>query len=388
MEPLLFENDLVYFEKVKTKGIKINDILLIRKGQLFIHRVIYNNGQYLISKGDNNSLSDGKIRPSQILGRVIKVRRGKNLFKPEDVYLIQSSLYLKEVIKIKKILEENKIEYVFLKGLPLHFFFEGTHPKRLYSDCDILINKNFFLQAEKIFFSQGYKAVDLSLSKQSRSIKSKLSECSYQKIIQGFAINFDVHLEAVFMMTQLGHLEPLYPQKLIDLFTQELLKTKRTITINHQSFFILNTKYLILYLALHFFHHNFQGAFRLHLLDKIIRRSKLKHNNWQKVKEIINTFQLDNFISPVFFLLKKHYQTPLPRFINFKNLMNFKNLHIFDSDSRITSGVTRFKNIFMLSPYPLWKKLFIFTNLEVLYSIFFVMKKKLSYFLRVFLKKR
>lgn len=389
MEPLLYNDDIIYFKRINAKQIKINDIVLINKQQLFIHRVIYKNNQYLVTKGDNNHLSDGKIKPNQVLGQVVKIKRGKNVYKPADIYLIQSGLYLKAVVEIKKLFEKNKIEYVFLKGLPLHLFFEGTHPKRLYFDCDILISRQCFPLAEKIILSQGYKVVDFPLSKQRISMRSKSPERSYQKIIEGFPINLDIHLEAVFMMTQLGNLEALYPQTLIDLFTYELLKTKREVNINKETFSILHVHYLIIYLSLHFFHHNFQGVFRLEFINKIVRRSKLRLDDWEDINKIIARFNLNNFIAPVFFLLKEYYQTSIPNFINhYHGKQIYKNDNIFDSEQRIVAGVNRFRNLFLLSPYPLWKKVFIFTNHEVIYYIFFVLKKKLFYFLKAVLKNR
>ncbi|VVA43776.1 conserved hypothetical protein [Candidatus Roizmanbacteria bacterium] len=400
MEPFLYDGDLVYFEKVKTKQININDILLIKKGQFFIHRVIYKNDRYFITKGDHNLLSDGRIRPNQVLGKLNKIKRGGNFFKPEDIYSVQSSFYLKEIIRIKKLFEKNKVEYVILKGLPLHFFFEGTHPKRFYADCDILIDKEFFLQVEKILLSQGYKAVDFSLSQQHRSIRSKLSEHSYQKIIQGFPINFDIHLKAVFMMTQLGHLEALYPQKLIDQLSDEFIKTKKVVKINNEPFFILNSKFLILYLALHLFHHNFHGAFRYQFLDKVIRTdldSRLRGNDkvsgWKIITQKITEYHLENFVYSVFLLLKKYYKTPLPRsFIltmkqwNNETMNRYSQINIFDSEPRILSGINRFRNLFFLSPNHLWRKILVFLNPEVIYALFFVLKKKLFYFLKAVLK--
>lgn len=391
MEPLLHENDLVYFEKIKQ--VKVNDIVLIKKKQLFIHRVIYKNSRYFVTKGDNNLISDGKIKPNQIFGRVVKVKRGKYSYKPENVYLIQSSLYLKEIIKIKNLLEKNKIEYVFLKGLPLHLSFEKTHPKRVYADCDVLVDKKDFLKAENILLKHGYKKQDSSFSKAQKNIKDKESELVYFKIINGFTVMFDLHLEVVFMMTQISKLESLYPQILVDRFTSELLKTKRTIIINRSPFFILDTKYLILYLSLHFFHHNFHGVFRLDFLDKVIRKSRLSTSDWKNIASTINHYQLTNFVYPVFLLLRKYYNTPFPgsfrvtmKQLNNETISRYLKVNIFNDESRIQAGVNRFKNIFVLSPHPLWKKMLVFADLRVIYLLFFVLKLKLSYFLKDFLK--
>lgn len=392
MEPLLYENDFVYFEKIKTKQIKINDLLLIKKGPFFIHRAIYKNDRSLITKGDNNSLSDGKIRTNQVLGRVVKIKRGKNFYKPEDIYLIQSSLYLKEIIKIKKLLEKNRIEYVFLKGLPLHFFFEGAHPKRLYADCDVLVDKKDFEKAKKILLRFGYKNAHNDLSPTQRKLKDKETESAFLKIINGIPVVFDIHLEPAFMMTQIGRLNALYPQKLIDQLTSKFLKTKRKVKVNGEIFLILNTYYLIVYLSLHFFHHNFRGAFRLDFLDKVIRKSHLNKQDWIDIKTTMDDYSLGNFVKPVFFLLKKYYSTPVPDFMSTKGRSafgrNFNNLDIFSDEPRLEAGINRFKNLFFLSPRPLIIKLLVLLNLQVIYSIFFVLKEKSSYFLKVVLKNR
>jgi hypothetical protein len=66
-------------------------------------------------------------------------------------------IWNQEIIKIKRAFEEENIDFVFLKGLPLHLYYEKTHPKRIYADCDVLINKKDFLEAEKIIIKFGYK---------------------------------------------------------------------------------------------------------------------------------------------------------------------------------------------------------------------------------------
>ena len=382
MLPVLFSEDIVYFNKTYFNRLKNNDVILVKKNHhYFTHRIIYKIKSYLITKGDNNLLSDGKIYPSQVIAKAIKIKRQGKTINIEDLYLFQSTLYFQEVVKIKKALEKENVDFVFLKGLPLHLFFESSHPKRIYADCDVLVDKKDFDKAEKILLTFGYKKVRNDLSPTQGKLKNKEIEASFLKIINGIPVVFDIHIEPVFLMIQLGSLDALYPQKLIDQLTSEFIKTKQQIIINHERFSILNTKYLILYLALHFFHHNFRGAFRLDFLDTVIRKSHLKKQDWIDIKTTINDYYLENYIGPVFFLLKKYYSTSVPDFINFKSFINYKNLNIFDDESRLEAGVNRFKNIFFLSPRPLIIRVFVFFNPQVIYLVFFALKKKLSYFL-------
>jgi len=64
--------------------------------------------------------SDGKIHPQQIIRKVYQVKRDGRIFDPESLYLLQSTLYFQEIVKIKKAFEREGIGFVFLKGLPLH----------------------------------------------------------------------------------------------------------------------------------------------------------------------------------------------------------------------------------------------------------------------------
>ena len=392
MLPILRPDDVMYYQKTSFRQCKTNDIIMVKKnGNIFTHRIIYiykrwfKTVPYLITKGDNNLESDGRIYSKQIIAKVVEVKRNSKRFDPENLYLLQSTLYFQAIVKIKKRFERAKIDFVFLKGLPLHLYYEKSHPRRIYLDCDVLVKPEDFSKAQKILFDCGYEKAQTELSASHAKIKDKESENAYYKIINGFSVVFDLHLEAVFMMTQLGKLEALYPQAFIDQLTQNFLETKRKVKINNELFWILDTEYLILYLVLHFFHHNFRGAFRLEFLDKIIVRACRERNDiLLDVSRRIKQYQLQNFVYPVFLLLKKYYQTPIPsRFLRSIKLssstLNYLG-SIFDDEPRISAGITRFKNLFFLSPNPLWRKLFVLINPQVLYSIFWIFQRRVFSF--------
>ncbi len=386
MLPMLQPNDVLYFKKINFSRIRVNDFILIKKRDTtFTHRVIFKNATYLITKGDNNLTSDGKIFPRQIIGKVYQVKRNDKIFNPEDLYLIQSSLYFTEIIKIKKALEKEKIDFVFLKGLPLHLYYEGSYPRRIYADCDILIPKKNIEVLDKIFSKFYYQKSDTSLTNTLRGLKNKVTEVSYFKKLNNFPVIFDVHFEISILINQFGKLEQLYPESLITKLSNEFITKNKLITVQNETFPILSTENLILYLALHFFHHNFLGEYRLEFLAKIIKKNASV--NWQNIALVINDYHLQNFVYPVFSLLRKYYPVNIPagflksiqpskRVLKYIN-NNILNTNIFDGETRIRAGVTRFNNLFYLSPQPLWRKLLIIFNPAVLYSIFWVLTKRL-----------
>jgi len=243
MMPILKDQDRVSFEKINFKNTKTNQLLLIKKKDYFVHRVIYKTNKYLVAKGDNNLRSDGKIYPHQIVGRVLQIKRDGQIINPESLYLIQSTVYFQEIVKIKKAFEKESVDFVFLKGLPLHLYYEKTHPQRFYFDCDVLVDKKDVARAEKTLIKRGYKKTKTELSKTHSQIKNKDVENSYVKKINNFVVVFDLHLEPAFLMTQIGRLNGLYPQSLIDWLTNKLISTSRIVKIDGWSFRILNTEY-------------------------------------------------------------------------------------------------------------------------------------------------
>lgn len=388
MIPFLRHGDLVYFKKISFPQIKINDIIVFRqKKRIVCHRVIYKSSRFLITKGDNSASSDGKIFPRQILGKVYQVKRGRDFFKIETFYLLQSTYYFNEIVKIKKEFEKEKINYVFLKGLPLYLYFENKHPHRFYADCDVLIDKKDFQKAEKILFKFGYRKADTAFSPFQRKLKKKEIENSYFKSINGLSVVFDLHLEVVFLMIQLGTLEYLFPQKLINELTENFLTKKRQIKIYNEKFWILDFKFLVLYLALHIFHHNFKGAFRYEFLNQVAKKVIKCTQSWHELEDLIAKFKLENFVYPVFYLFKKYY--PKSSFSSFlvkipkekiPLFSSWKNLNIFDEESRIKAGIIRFRNLFFLSSFPWWRKIWVFFQPLVIYFLFFVFKQKIFEF--------
>ncbi len=392
MYPFFIDGDVLEISQLRFEKIDLNDFITFKqRKKLVTHRVIYKTKKYLITKGDHNPYPDGKITPEKIIGKVSLVKRNNKDIKLNNIYFYQSSLYFSEIIKVKSVLSKYKIDFVFLKGLPLHLYFEKNIPKRIYADCDILIRRDDLAKVLKVLKRLGYEKADYTLSKTLKKIQNKEPEISLKKKIHGMGVIFDVHLEAVFLMTKLGNLDALYPQKLIDDFTNQLLESKRLIKINGEVFPILSQTNLIIYLALHLFHHNFRGYFRYEFLKNILQSKKV---DYSEIYEETKLYKFQNFIYPVFFILKKYYIPDLPsKFLNQikpgKKIMNFLgenilSINIFEDEPRIKSGTERFKNIFFLSPEPITKKILIFTNLQVVYSLFFVLQKKLmSFFLRL-----
>jgi hypothetical protein len=276
-----------------------------------------------------------------------------------------------------------KIPFIFLKGLPLHLYFGETHPRRIYADCDILIPKTALSKVDRAFKKCGYKKRNTALFDGLKMHEKNKPEISYYKSIHGFVVEFDVHLELVFMMTQTGRLNELYPSRLIASLSNRFIKEKLTISINGESFPIPSQDNLFVYLLLHAFHHNFSGAHRYDFITTVNKNHKL---NFKQIAKVVNEYRLNNFVYPSLYILGKYYDFQFPKnFLNeiypSKSVVEYTKRHvnlkeIVNNRNRISNGELRFINLFYFSPMPLTRKLEIFSNPLIARTIIWILMQK------------
>ncbi len=391
MLPFFMDGDVLTLGKIAYGKISINDVITFKKGtKLITHRVLYKTPKYLITKGDNNVESDGKVYPQQILGKVKKVKRDNEEFDLEQLYLLQSTLYFQEIIKIKKLFEKENIKFVFLKGLPLHLYYEKSHPRRLYADCDILIDKKDESKVKDILLRKKYTTSDNSLSKTHSRLKDKTTQTSYYRYLQKYPVVFDIHTEAIFTITQLGSLDQLYSQKTIAAINERFLQNISHISIYGEKFPFLTPEYLILFLCHHLFRDNFRGSHKYDLLRTvIIHHTKKNQLQWDHFIALTDSAQLTNIVLPCFVLMNRYYPDTIPSEVMrklrvSKRVKRFIETEIletplFDSQGRIQAGINRFKNQFILSPYPLTKRLLVFIQPKVVYTICWIFYKRVVF---------
>lgn len=386
MYPLLHDGDVVYLKKTAFSRLRINDIVCVKKyGVLQTHRIIYKTPKYVITKGDNNLKADGRVYERQIVGRVYQVKRDGQVFDPEEIYLIQSTLYFQEIVKIKKAFEKAGIDFVFLKGLPVHLYYEKKHPRRLYSDCDVLVAKKDFIASQKILNKYKYSAGEKSLSLLHKTLRRTETQMSYYKPVGTFPVIFDIHCEAVFTIPQLGSLDAIYPNKLITSISKDLLDQKKNVKILGEDFPILQTDDQLLFLCHNFFRDNFSRSPKLNLLHTVAQHVLTKETYGKQLVYKTNKYKLENIIHPALQLLGIYY--PDLRYNKILDLIrptnaalqyikrNIYSQQAVATESRISTGVMRFKNQFYLSPQPLRKRILVFFQPNVLYSIIWSISK-------------
>lgn len=396
MYPVLFDGDVVKVRKTSASRLRTNDIICFKAHKkLVTHRIVYAGKNYVITRGDYAFQGYEKVPFKNILGRVESYRRNGITCNIDDIYLVQSSLYFNEIIVLGKLLKEKKIDFVVLKGLPLHLYVEKKHPRRLYMDCDILISSKSRTKVKRILENLGYTKIVDDFSGGEFEHKGRIIEESFLKNISSYPVKFDVHYEAAFLLTQIGNLENIYPQKLIKEFSKNLLRNKQNVAILGKEIPILSNEHQVLYLALHLMHHNFRGGYRYELLDKVLG----KHFDIDRVFTDIRRFKLDTYIYASVRMLDKYYPSAgskeMLRLLSASPILGWYvekhilNTNIFRDEERVKEGIQRFLRLFFLSPQPFIYRVLVLGNEEVLGAVFWVLKsncRRVLYGILIFLK--
>lgn len=376
MYPILQNGDVVEYIQTPFSLIRLNDIILVYSNSILVtHRVLYKTKKTCITRGDNNREADVDVQKGKVLAKVVRFKRGGVWHDIQDVYRVQSTLYLNEIQKLESVLRIKSIPHVFLKGVLISLRYEESIPKRIYADCDVLVRREDYKKIHHVFKALGYSVQERPFWQPRRLTRLKIQpEESFMKVVSGVPVVFDVHFEPVFLMTQLGGMHLLYPRKLLVQLGENIIKKGEVKKINGYKYSLCSAGDQILYLALHIFHHNFTDCIRYQLLDSVIRK---RFDDWESLAQTIKEYRLEGYIYGVFILLKKYYKTPISSaFINTicssrytLHVARFaiNKVDIFSQENRTKAGIARFILIFLLSPESFLKKTLLFFHPEVLH---------------------
>jgi len=372
MAPLILPTDKPFIEK--SKSYKVNDIVAFRKGgRLLAHRIIYRfpDGS-VVTKGDNNVKSDGVISKSEILGKIEKVLRNGQPISLSHVYLSQSSTYLTELTLLNKALKKTEVDYVLLKGLPIHLVYSGKIPKRLYFDADILVKRNNLPLILEIFRKLGYETIEPLLLGKS---VGNYSQISFVKKVKPYAVMVDVHFAPAIGFTKALGFNKLIPS--VQAYSRDIFKNAQEVKVGNGRFPILLKEDLLLHLLLHLFHHNFQGIHRMELIKDVIKKDKPDMNI---VLNKANKYGYGYFIYPSVLIINKFFGgINLPEETRNPLLVLFARFYVlrqspFDANTKTAEAGKKLVFTFLLSPLPLLKRLAVVLSKDALGHFFSTIK--------------
>ena len=374
MMPLIKQGADIYVLQTKFNSLRINEIIVFWKNEkLVAHRIIYKNNRYLITKGDNSPVSDGKVAPRQIVGRVYKIN-DKPLVTGWKTYTLPIwDVLLKEISVLGEELDKNDIDYVVLEGFPLNLYYRNRdwHAQNNKFTCQILINSTDDKKAEEVLAGLTYQVLGKY---------SSLEYICYSKELNAISFHLLLRNNTSFLQLHSLKLEYLCPHELTNHFLWKLLKERKKIKIKSFSLYILSPAYLIVYLAIQIVRHNLRGVQRYILLDKVIQKTLKvnKNNEVMRLKEILEGFRLSTFLTPVFIILHRYFKTSFSNaLIKSEPGSYMKNINIFNDSFPLRGEIDQLILLFHLSPYK-WKRWFTLITPEVLAEPLKIIWKKIT----------
>ncbi|MCX6732683.1 MAG: nucleotidyltransferase family protein [Candidatus Roizmanbacteria bacterium] len=384
MLPILQDGDIIEYIQSSFEKIFINDIVLIyQKNELIAHRVIYKTKSICITRGDNNFIADKPLKKGSILAKVVRFKRHNKWHGLQDLYYVQSNFYLKEIIKIETLLKLYKIPHVFIKGVLVSLRYEKAIPKRIYGDCDVLIQRSEYKKIVNMFSKLGYGLICKPPSSFTSLKKpNELAEVSFSKMVNNVPIIFDVHFEAAFLISQLKGMNFIFPKNKLMKFSSGILERREEIKINNTDYPLCSVSDQILYLALHILNHNFSDSIRYEFLSTVIKRKATK-KLFNDLTQTILENELEGYVYPVFLLINKYYKKTIPQnFISsiepppFRKWMAKNIIEKVDIFSHDAQELKKVFNLFFLSAEPVWKKILLFFEPETALAVLWVTRKR------------
>ncbi len=359
MLPIIHDNDFLF--NIKKSKYFLDDVVSFKSNLKSItHRITYINNSIFYSKGDNNLKNEGPLSISLILGKVEYVIRNKTKIPLSLIYRTIFDKYVFELSKINNELNQKKINFVYIKGPINHLYYKKEIPNYFYCDCDILINKKNFIFLKKILLKNKFKF---------KKTLNNANQFSFFKYNNKIAISLDIHIKPGIFFTSYGYFNKYFAsKKYLNTLTNIFLKNRIFFNYSNSSFPLLNTESQLLYLYIHFYHHNFLGIEKIRLTQFIVKITNLnkfvtlvKKTNTQKIIrksiEIEYTLKKNKKIRRMYKLL---FKKEIPSSINVNYL----------SVSKLKNRILRFYYVFKFSNASFLKKIQIFFD-PFFYKIFF-----------------
>jgi hypothetical protein len=205
-----------------------------------------------------------------------------------------------ELLKIMKLLEENGIPALAIKGPVLSQMIHGDVTQRQYADLDILLHTDDLYRAGKLLQSHGYSS--------EHSIEF-LKNKALLKIAKDFTIstkNQNIHIELHWQL----FLDRQVKKSKIQFFS----KTPNTYILGDQSVSTLEVDTLLFYLLLHGSKHLWERLEWIVDIDRIIRcYDKI---DWESLSVMAKEMEIELMFYLGLAMCHDLFQTSLPEFIH------------------------------------------------------------------------
>jgi hypothetical protein len=240
----------------------------------------------------------------------------QQIFKIHNLQIAQLNMKMTtELTRVVRLLDENGIKYIALKGPVLSQLIHDDTIQRQYSDLDILVKKEDIYKTGQLLYDNGYTSeYELKFLK-NKTLAYVGKDFTFQHKESNILI--EMHWK-LFLSKHIIDLDK-------NLFTTPLLP----VNINHYSVLTLSYEYLLVYLCLHGSKHYWERIEWIVDIDRLIRSNT--SINWDEIQILCQTMRIEAMVYLGFAVSSKLLNTPIPDQIN-DAIKKFKNVYTAQND--------------------------------------------------------
>lgn len=206
--------------------------------------------------------------------------------KNRRMFLLQRSMaQLSGLIKIKKLFDAEKIDFIVLKGLPLSMLLYGDYTVRQCCDIDIFISPEDALRAHRLLQDLGYTPLlfdPFNRTNPTNSAEMLVTQLQWKDVDyyhQEESLALDCHWR---LIKHPGHMNGSF---------NFFLERSQRIKLGSESFKILNREDLLIHLCLHGISHHFEKLGWLVDIDKLLdQMDGYSSVDWKRVIKLAQSF--------------------------------------------------------------------------------------------------
>lgn len=220
-----------------------------------------------------------------------------SMFKMQNMQIAQTNMQMSaELVRIVKILDENDIKYMAIKGPVLSQIIHGNTIERQYADLDILVDKKDLYKAGELLLENSYTS-----DKNIKFLKNK-TLLSVAKDFLFTSNHNNIELELHWKL----FLDRQVKESGIDMFSSDYIAS----SINAYDIKTLKLEHFLLYLCLHGSKHLWERIEWVVDIDRLIKENATI--NWDEIQQIAKTMKIENMFYLGLFVTHKILKTDLP----------------------------------------------------------------------------
>jgi hypothetical protein len=301
-------------------------------------------------------MSDGKIHPRKIIGKVSSVFRKNKSSSVESLSRLRHKTVLEEASALTRLFESRNVRHVMIQGIPVYSYITKQAVRHVDAGVEIIADSGRRAEIQKIMHICGYRQTNAP----HKEWGNRRIIC-YHKKTGTITVQFTLYFNAVFPLETQDKYCTFLLDDLSRMLSYRLLEHSVKIKVAGRPFYLPDRDHMVIYLLLRFFYNNYHGVYLFRQLGILLKKNAgdaLPVSLNKKIQE----YRLENYIGAVMKIIKGR-----------QNI-----LEICSETSLLRSQIYRLKNLLMISPRPWKEKIRVLLNPHIFFLPFRILFRRMK----------